>query len=70
MLVKHQTTGARVLIVDDVLATGGTIIAASKLIRNAGFDVCAAITLLEIAGLKGVEALQQHQIPFKTALQS
>ena len=62
--------GARVLIVDDVLATGGTIVAAAKLVRRAGFNVCGAITILEIAGLHGGEALEQHQIPFSTILRS
>ena len=62
--------GAKVLIIDDVLATGGTIVAAAKLVRRAGFNVCGAITILEIAGLHGGEALEQHQIPFRTILRS
>ena len=35
---------AKVLLLDDVLATGGTLIAADKLIRSAGFEVSGAIT--------------------------
>ena len=59
---------ARILIVDDVLATGGTIIAASNLLKNAGFEVVGAITLLEIANLNGGEILTQRGLPNKTVL--
>ena len=54
--------GARVLIVDDVLATGGTIIAASQLLKKAGFEVAGAITLLKIADLNGDHLLSQKGI--------
>jgi adenine phosphoribosyltransferase len=59
---------ARVLIVDDVLATGGTIIAASQLLKKAGFQVAGALTFLEIAGLNGNQILQQNGINNKTVL--
>ncbi len=59
---------ARVLIVDDVLATGGTIIAASKLLQKAGFEVAGALTFLEIAGLNGGEILSQQGITNKAVL--
>ena len=59
---------ARVLLLDDVLATGGTLIAADKLLRQAGFTVCGAITLLEIAALNGNAILQDHGIAHKTVL--
>jgi adenine phosphoribosyltransferase len=59
---------ARVLIVDDVLATGGTIIAASQLLKKAGFQVAGALTFLEIAGLNGNQILQQNGIANKTVL--
>lgn len=61
---------ARVLIVDDVLATGGTIIAASQLLQKAGFQVAGAITLLEIVGLDGGKLLSQKGIPNKTVLKA
>lgn len=61
---------ARVLLIDDVLATGGTLIAADKLLRNAGFTVCGAITLLEIAALNGRAALETNGIQLKSALVS
>ncbi len=43
--------GARVLIVDDLLATGGTVDAAAALVRQAGGSVVAAIFLIELADL-------------------
>ena len=60
--------GARVLIVDDVLATGGTIIAASQLLKKAGFEVAGAITLLKIDGLDGDNLLSQKGILNKEVL--
>ena len=61
---------ARVLLIDDVLATGGTLIAADKLLRNAGFTVSGAITLLEIAALNGSATLNKHGIQNKSVLVS
>ena len=60
--------GAKVLMIDDVLATGGTLIAAHKLLRSAGFDVCGALTLLEISGLRGAEILKANGIASKALL--
>ncbi|MBB4916838.1 adenine phosphoribosyltransferase [Streptosporangium saharense] len=51
------TPGERVLIVDDVLATGGTARAAVELVRRAGADVVAIAVLMELAFLKGRERL-------------
>jgi len=45
--------GQRVLIVDDLLATGGTIMAAAKLIRAAKAEVVGAACIIELAFLKG-----------------
>jgi adenine phosphoribosyltransferase len=48
---------ARVLIVDDVLATGGTAKAAGQLVRALGAELVGWSFLLEIAGLGGLEKL-------------
>jgi adenine phosphoribosyltransferase len=48
---------ARVLVVDDVLATGGTARAAGQLVRGLGADVVGWSFLLEISGLGGQEKL-------------
>ena len=53
---------SRVLIVDDVLATGGTILAASRLIEQLGCLVVGVLTLGEIVALAGQEVLQQKQL--------
>ena len=62
--------GAKVLLLDDVLATGGTLVAADKLIRSAGFEVAGALTLLEIEMLNGSKLLNQHQITNKSVIKS
>ena len=63
-------TDARVLLLDDVLATGGTLVAADKLIRSAGFEVSGAITLLEITFLNGRDLLNQSGIRHQSVLKS
>jgi adenine phosphoribosyltransferase len=47
------TAGERVLIIDDVLATGGTARAAAELVRRAGAEVAGISVLLELAALNG-----------------
>lgn len=49
--------GSRVLIVDDVLATGGTAAAAGALVRRLGGDVVGWSFLLSIPGLNGAQRL-------------
>ncbi len=62
--------GARVLLMDDVLATGGTLVAADRLTRSAGFEVVGAVTLLEITFLNGNALLNQSGIRHQSALKS
>jgi adenine phosphoribosyltransferase len=45
--------GQRVLIIDDVLATGGTAAATSELIRRAGGEIVGINVLIELSALKG-----------------
>lgn len=52
----------RVLVVDDVLATGGTATAAVRLIEQAGGAVTAVQFLLEVAALGGRSLLGDHQV--------
>jgi adenine phosphoribosyltransferase len=54
--------GSRVLLIDDVLATGGTLLATSKLVRQVGANTLASICLLEIESLGGKAKLESHGI--------
>src|SRR5215210_7768577 len=58
------SAGDRVLVVDDVLATGGTARAAGQLARGLGAELVGWTFLLEIAGLGGRDRLQgaRHQV--------
>ena len=57
MHVDAVARGQRVLIVDDLIATGGTAAAAVKLARMAGGEVIGASFLIELAALGGAKAL-------------
>jgi adenine phosphoribosyltransferase len=58
-----------VLIVDDILATGGTVLAAANLVKKAGARVGGALVLLEIAELLGVKKLAGHSVSVKSLIQ-
>lgn len=51
------TPGQRVVVLDDLLATGGTMAAAIHLLRSVGADVTAAAFILELAFLNGRDRL-------------
>jgi len=61
MHVDGVPPGAKVLVVDDVLATGGTMAAACKLIEGAGGTIAGCAFLLELAFLKGRELLSGYE---------
>ncbi len=54
--------GARVLLVDDLLATGGTLEAGCKLIEQAGGKVACCLVLVELAFLGGRARLKPHEV--------
>lgn len=53
--------GQRVVLLDDLLATGGTLAAAVHLLRKVGADVASATTIIELTFLKGRDKLD---VPF------
>ena len=54
--------GQKVVLVDDLIATGGTIEAAAELIEELGGEVVKIIFLMELAGLKGREKLAKYDV--------
>lgn len=54
--------GQRVIIVDDLIATGGTVKAAARLVERLGGTVSAALFLLELPDLKGRETLSDYKV--------
>ena len=55
-------TGARVLLVDDLLATGGTMQAGCQLIETAGGRVAGCAFLVELTFLSGRARLKPHEV--------
>ena len=54
--------GMRVILVDDLLATGGTLAAAAKLVESLGAEVEKVVCLLELQGLNGRQRLQGYPV--------
>lgn len=54
--------GCRVLVLDDILATGGTLVAATTLVQRAGWTVAGVSVVLELDGLGGRAALAGRDI--------
>ena len=54
--------GQKVVIIDDLIATGGTNEAMVKLIEGLGGEVVKTVFLMELAGLKGRERLQGYDV--------
>ena len=62
MHVDACAAGSRVLLVDDVLATGGTAAAAAALIEDVGATVVGCSFLLSIGALRGIERLRGRTV--------
>ena len=62
MHVDAIDPGDRVLIVDDVIATGGTAVATAQLLKRAGAEVVGVSALLEIVALAGRARLASHDL--------
>jgi adenine phosphoribosyltransferase len=53
--------GQRVLLVDDLLATGGTMAACCKLVEKCGATVAGCAFVIELTGLNGAKVLAPHK---------
>lgn len=56
------TPGQNVVLVDDLIATGGTIEATARMVEELGGKVVKIITLMELAGLNGRERLKDYDV--------
>ena len=65
---ESVTPGARVLIVDDVLATGGTAGASVDLLRQCGAEVATVAVLLELEAFSGRKVLADKGVSVESAL--
>lgn len=54
--------GQRVLLVDDVLATGGTLRATISLVEQAGAEIVGIVVLVELLGLQGAKSLNKYRL--------
>ena len=58
--------GERVMLIDDLIATGGTAIAAVKLLRQGGADIVAAGFVVDLPDLGGAQRLKAEGVPVTT----
>jgi len=58
----------RVILVDDLVATGGTAEAAVKLLRQMGAQVLAACFIIDLPDLGGAEKIRQLGVPVRTLI--
>jgi adenine phosphoribosyltransferase len=60
--------GERVILVDDLIATGGTAEGAVKLLRQMGANVLAACFVIDLPELGGAAKLRQMDVPVRTLI--
>jgi adenine phosphoribosyltransferase len=58
--------GEQVVLVDDLIATGGTAEGAVKLLQNMGAEVLAAIFIIDLPDLGGAEKIRKLGVPVRT----
>ena len=60
------TKGERVIVVDDLIATGGTAEGAVKLLRQMGAEVVAACFMVDLPDLGGADKIRKLGVPVRT----
>ena len=68
MHVDAVQKGDRVVLVDDLIATGGTAEGAVKLLRQVGAEVLAACFIIDLPELGGAEKLRKLDVPVRTLI--
>lgn len=66
MHLDAVVAGERVMLVDDLIATGGTALAAVELLRKCGAEVVAAAFVIDLPELGGAERLKAAGVPVST----
>lgn len=61
--------GERVVLIDDLIATGGTATAAVDLLRKLGAEVVAAVFVIDLPHLGGAEKLREMDVTVRTLVQ-
>jgi adenine phosphoribosyltransferase len=61
--------GERIILVDDLLATGGTAHAAVRLLRQQGAEVIAAVFIVNLPALGGAQRLKDAGVPVRTLIE-
>ena len=68
MHVDAIQPGERVILVDDLIATGGTAEGAVKLLRQMGAEVLAACFIIDLPDLGGADKLRKLDVPVRTLI--
>jgi adenine phosphoribosyltransferase len=58
--------GERVILVDDLIATGGTATAAVQLLQKLGAEVVAAVFVVDLPDLGGADRIRAMGVPVRT----
>ena len=66
MHLDSVADGDQVLLVDDLIATGGTACAAIQLIRKAGAEVAGACFVIDLPDLGGRQEVERMNVPVRT----
>jgi adenine phosphoribosyltransferase len=68
MHVDAIQEGERVILVDDLIATGGTAEGAVRLLRQIGANVVAACFIIDLPDLGGADKLRAMDVPVRTLM--
>ena len=61
--------GDQIILIDDLIATGGTACAATSLVREAGGDVVGASFVIDLPDLGGRKKLEEMNVPVRTLIE-